>query len=151
MGPSPQPPKESAPNKHLSFQQLEACFASLPNAIVVWDWTGKILFLNTAAYTLFEVPASDSWVGMSAQQFFQRYEWWDEQQRPFVFAPWLLDQTTLKEETGSCFSDPQPFVLGLPSHRKVFLELLCSLVLGADPKPIGRFSVFHEEDQMASV
>ena len=143
MGPSPQPPEESAPNKHLLLQQLEACFALFPDAIVVWDWTGKILFLNTAACTLFEVPTSDSWVGMSAQQFLQRYEWWDEQQRPFDVALWLLDQTTLKKETASCISDPQTLVLGLPSHRKMFLELRCSPVLGADRQPFGMLSVFH--------
>ncbi|MBO0791565.1 MAG: PAS domain-containing protein, partial [Ktedonobacteraceae bacterium] len=58
---------QNSPQSAASAQQLEAYFASLPDAIMVWDRVGKTLFLNAAALTLFEVQASDSWVGTSAQ------------------------------------------------------------------------------------
>src|SRR5258708_4122600 len=143
MSRNPKPPAESAQQEWMSSQQLEACFAPLPEAVVVWERGGKILSFNAAALSLFEVRASGSFVGTSAQQFFQHYTWWDEQQRPFILAPWLLDLTTLKDEAASR-SCEQTLVLGLPSHRKVFLELRCSPVLDADQQPIGMLLVFHE-------
>ncbi|GHO68246.1 hypothetical protein KSC_071380 [Ktedonobacter sp. SOSP1-52] len=89
-------PVPSAFQKSMSLRHLEAYFVSLPDAIMVWDRAGKLLFLNAAALTFFEVQVSDPWFGASAQQFLQRYEWCDEQQRPFSFPPCLLDLTTFK-------------------------------------------------------
>lgn len=143
MGQNSQNPAESAPQERISSQQLSVYLASFPDAIVVWDREGKIRFLNAAACTLFEVQASDALVGTPAQQFFQRYVWSDEQQRPFFFAPWLLDPASVQEETVPR-SYEQILVLGLPSRRTVCLELRCSLVLDADQLRLGIISVFHE-------
>jgi signal transduction histidine kinase len=138
---TPQPTPPSAFQPLMSFRQLEAAFASLPDAIMVWDQAGKILFLNTAALTLFEVQASDTWFGASAQQFLQRYTWYDEQQRPFSFAPWLLDLTP-KSDAIASFPYEQTLVLASPSHLQVFLELRCSLVLDGE-LPTGVLASFH--------
>ncbi|GHO63508.1 hypothetical protein KSC_024000 [Ktedonobacter sp. SOSP1-52] len=143
MGQNPKPPAESTQKERISSQQLESLCASLPDAIVAWDWAGKILSLNAAALTLFEVQDSSTFVGTSTQQFLQRYTWHDEQQRPFFFPSWLLAPTTHKEATTSR-SYEQTLVLGLPSHRKVFLEMRCSLVRDAKQQPRGMLSVFHE-------
>ncbi|GHO58662.1 ATP-binding protein [Ktedonobacter robiniae] len=122
--------------------QLDVYFASLADAIMVWDRAGKLIFLNAAALTLFEAQASDAWLGTSAQQLFQRYEWCDEQQRPFSFPPWLLDLTTLKKEA-AFFPYEQTLVLVLPSQHKACLELRCSLVRDGQQRPIGVLSAFH--------
>src|SRR5690348_11461473 len=126
----------SAQQQQISSQLLEAYFTSLPDAIMVWDRAGKILFLTTAALALFEIQDRAPWFGTSAQQFLQRYVWGDEQQRSFSFAPWLLNLTTFTEETVS-FPYEQTLLLVLPSHRQVFLELRCSLVLDGQQPPLG--------------
>lgn len=90
MGEHPQQSAASRPREPLSFSQLDRCFASLPEAIVVWDQAGMIRSLNAAACTLFEVTATDV-VGTSVGQFLGRYSWWDEQHQPFFFASSLLD------------------------------------------------------------
>jgi signal transduction histidine kinase len=143
MSQNSQQPAGLAQQEQMSAQQLERCFASLPDAVVVWDRAGKILSLNAAACTLFEIRADGSWLGTPSQQFLQRYTWWDEQQQPFCFAPWLLDLTALPEEAAAR-SYEQTVVLGLPSERRVVLELRCSAVLDAELQPIGMLSVFHE-------
>jgi signal transduction histidine kinase len=142
MNQNAQQSTESVNKERMSSQQLEAYFAPFPDAIVMWDQAGKILYLNTAALALFEVQASDTSVGISSQEFLRRYTWWDEQQRPFFFSPWLLNPTPLKEEVASRPYE-QTLVLGLPSHRKVFLELHCSLLRDAELQVIGMLSVFH--------
>ncbi|MBO0784397.1 MAG: PAS domain-containing protein [Ktedonobacteraceae bacterium] len=133
---------QNSPQSAASAQQLEAYFASLPDAIMVWDRTGKMLFLNAAALRLFEVQDTDPWVGTSAQQFLRRYTWCDEQHRSFSFAPWLLNLTTVTEETVS-FPYEQTLLLVLPSHHQLFLELRCSLVRDSQQPPIGVLAAFH--------
>ena len=133
---------QSEPQKPRSSQQPDAYVASSPDAILVWDRAGKILLLNAAALALFEVQAADAWLGASAQQFLQRYTWCDEQQRPFSFAPWLLDLTTFKEEAAS-FPYEQTLVLALPSRHQMLLDLRCALVLDGEPQPTGVLAVFH--------
>jgi signal transduction histidine kinase len=142
MGHKPPRSASSAQQNQMSFQQLEAYVASFPDAILVWDRAGKIRFLNAAAQTLFEIQASDAWLGTSAQQFLQHYAWCDEQHRPFSFAPWLLDLTTTKEKPAS-FPDEQSLVLALPSRHRVLLELRCALVRDGQQQPIGVLAAFH--------
>jgi signal transduction histidine kinase len=137
MSQSPKPP-ESRDDEQRALQQLEA----LPDAIVAWDREGTLLSLNAAARTLFDVPASDSWEGMSAQQFLQHATWCDEQHRPFFFAPWLLHLAS--RDAAAARSSEHTLVLGLPSHRKVFLEVRGSQVLDVEQQVIGILSVFHE-------
>lgn len=142
MGQNAPQPVPSASQKSMALRHLEAYFASLPNAIMVWDRAGKLLFLNAAALTLFDAQPSASWLGTSAQQFLQRYEWYDEQQRPFSFPPWLLDLTTFKEETAS-FPYEQTLVLAHPSQHQACLELRCSLVFDGEPQPTGVLASFQ--------
>lgn len=142
MGQNAPQPVPSALQKSMSLRHLEAYFASLPDAIMVWDRAGKLLFLNAAVLTLFEIQASDPWFGASTQQFLQRYAWYDEQQRPFSFPPWLLDLTTFKEETAS-FPYEQTLVLAHLSQHQVCLELRCSLVFDGQQQPTGVLASFH--------
>lgn len=83
MGQNAPQPVPSTFQKSMSLRHLEAYLASLPDAIMVWDRAGKLLFRNAAALTLLEIQDADAWLDTSAQQFLQRYEWYDEQQRPF--------------------------------------------------------------------
>ncbi|GHO47134.1 sensor histidine kinase [Ktedonospora formicarum] len=116
----------------------------------MWDRAGKLLFLNVAALTLFEVQDSAPWCGTSTQQFLQRYTWCDEQQRSFSFPLWLLSLTTLKQEAVPLPYE-QTLVLTHPSDHQICLELRCSLVFdGLQPTGVlASFQVMTSRYQKA--
>jgi hypothetical protein len=78
------------PEERGASPQREAAFASLPDVALACDQDGKLLCMNAASLKLFEVSSARPWLGISSQEFLQRYEWCDEQQRPAFLAPWRL-------------------------------------------------------------
>ena len=58
---------------------LEKVFDTFPESIIISDLDGKIMYLNTAAFRLFEVSSEACYKGASFQQFLQSYQMDDRQ------------------------------------------------------------------------
>ncbi|WP_157506343.1 hypothetical protein [Ktedonobacter racemifer] len=122
--------------------QLEAVFASLPDAALACDRDGKLPCMNGAALKLFEVSSTRPWLGTPYREFLQRYEWYNELHHPTFPAPWLLKPDSNAAEASHTYE--QTLMLSLPSGRKTLLELRCSSLLDAELQMSGMVSLFHE-------
>lgn len=65
-------------------QQLEAIFASMTDAVLVYDCAGNILFASSAAHEIFPLQAQQKWGAQPGQKQPFRYTFWDEQGRPLA-------------------------------------------------------------------
>ena len=123
--------------------QLETIFASIPDGIIVFDLKGKILRMNPAVQTLFELAASENFYrGTSYYQFMRRYKIRDENQQFISWKHWPISRII----RGDIISGPQEdtIMIRVPSRGNVYVTISCAPVLDSQHHRIGAICVFHD-------
>jgi len=123
-------------------QQLACSFESFPDGAIACDGEGQIVGINTAARKLFEVASEGLYRGRDYQEFLHRYTIGDEPQRAIALEPWLM--SLLIDEEAASSQQEEATMLQLPSGRKVYVTIRCSLVLDAQQHAVGTVYVFHD-------
>lgn len=121
---------------------LEDAFTSFPDAIILWNGSGRILRMNAAAHKLFEVSSEQPCQGVSSQQFLQHYQICDEQNQPVPLKGRLPN--VLLTEGHDPGMQEQLIFLEVPSGQKISLNVRCSPLLNAQHQAVGTISIFHE-------
>src|SRR6266851_2909886 len=85
----------------LLANQLEGIFETLGESVIACDCEGKILHINAAALTLFEVASASLCRGKCCQQFLHSYQIGDEQPPALSLEPWLMSLFSDGEEATS--------------------------------------------------
>ena len=114
--------------------QLETIFASIPDGIIVFDLKGKILRMNPAVQTLFELAASENFYrGTSYYQFMRRYKIRDENQQFISWKHWPISRII----RGDIISGPQEdtIMIRVPSRGNVYVTISCAPVLDFTAPP----------------
>ncbi|EFH87795.1 putative PAS/PAC sensor protein [Ktedonobacter racemifer DSM 44963] len=117
------PAEESVPHSrplhgaHKPLNRVEALWESFPDGLIACDRNQKIVRINTAACTLFEVTSEAQCQGRDYQQFLTHYIRSDEQS-PFVASGQWLMNLVLAGRAGASTPE-QTLLLDLPSGRKV--------------------------------
>jgi signal transduction histidine kinase len=124
------------------MNQSEAILEALPDNIIACDREGKIVRINAAARKLFEVPSEALCRGTDYQQFLQRYQQGDEQQRPNVPEQWLTN-LVIDEEAASS-SPKHILLLQVPSGRKAYVTLWCVPICDAQQHLSETIYAFHD-------
>ncbi|HEX4204258.1 MAG TPA: ATP-binding protein [Ktedonobacteraceae bacterium] len=130
------------------MNQSEAILEALPDSVIACDREGKILRINAAARTLFEVPSEAVCRGTDYQQFLQHYEPGDArdardaQQRP-TFPGQCLMSLAMDEEAASR-SPEHTLLLQMPSGRTVYVNLWCVPVCDAQQHLRETVYAFHD-------
>jgi GAF domain/PAS domain len=138
--------QQAAQEAILLANQLEALFETLGESVIACDREGKIVHINAAALTLFEVASASLCRGTGFQQFLHSYQRGEEQPPALSLEPWLM----------SLFSDGEQatgqqeaiMVLQVPSGRKVYAKMRCFSVSlptpDAQQPAVATISVFHD-------
>lgn len=115
--------QQAAQEAKLLANQLEGIFETLGESVIACDPEGKILHINAAALTLFEVASATLCRGTGCQQFLHSYQRGDEQPPALSLEPWLLSLISDGEETTG--QQEAIMVLQVPSGRKVYAHMRC--------------------------
>ncbi len=107
----------------LLANQLEGIFETLGEGVIACDREGKILHINAAALTLFEVASASFCRGTYCQQFLHSYQIGAEQPPALSLEPWLMSLFSDGEETTG--QQEAIIVLQVPSGRKVYAKMRC--------------------------
>jgi hypothetical protein len=99
---------------------VEAIWESFPDGLIACDRNQKIVRINAAARTLFEVGSATQCQGRDYQQFLTSYIRSDEQPPLVSSEQWPLN-SALAGETGAGL--PAQALLHLPSGRKVLVRV----------------------------
>ena len=130
----------------LLANQLEGIFETLGESVIACDREGKILHINAAALTLFEVASASLCRGTGYQQFLHSYQRGDEQPPALSLEPWLMSLFSDGEEATS--QQESIIVLQVPSGRKVYAKMRCLSVSlptpDAQQQAIATIYVFHD-------
>src|SRR5260221_993864 len=130
----------------LLANQLEGIFETLGESVIACDREGKILHINAAALTLFEVASASLCRGTGYQQFLHSYQRGDEQPPALSLEPWLMSLFSDGEEATS--QQESIIVLQVPSGRKVYAKmrrLSVSLpTTDAQQHAVATIYVFHD-------
>ena len=130
----------------LLANQLEGIFETLAESVIACDREGKILHINAAALTLFEVASASLCRGTGCQQFLHSYHIGDEQPPALSLEPWLMSLVSDGEETTG--QQEAIMVLQVPSGRKVYAKMRCLSVSlptpDAQQQAIATIYVFHD-------
>src|SRR5258708_4231105 len=130
----------------LLANQLEGIFETLGESVVACDREGKILHINAAALTLFEVASASLCRGTGYQQFLHSYQRGDEQPPALSLEPWLMSLFSDGEEATS--QQEAIIVLQVPSGRKVYAKMRCLSVslptVDAQDQAGATIYVFHD-------
>src|SRR5258708_12243816 len=130
----------------LLANQLEGIFETLGESVIACDREGKILHINAAALTLFEVASASRCRETCCQQFLHSYQIGDEQPPALSLEPWLMSLISDGEEaTGQ---QEAIIALQVPSGRKVYAKLRCLSVSLPMPaavhQAVATIYVFHD-------
>ena len=130
----------------LLANQLEGIFETLGESVIACDREGKILHINAAALTLFEVASASLCRGTCCQQFLHSYQIGDEQPPALSLEPWLMSLFSDGEEATS--QQEAIIVLQVPSGRKVYAKMRCLSVSlptpDAQQQAVATIYVFHD-------
>lgn len=128
----------------LRCQQLEEIFASLPENIMVCDSKGKILRLNAAASTLFDVPFKHQYQGEDYQEFLAPYLRC-QQKQPIPPEFWLKHPERMEETS----AQPAETILTLqvPSGRQSMVRVSHAPAYDEQQRIWGIIYIFHELSQ----
>src|SRR5712692_7449421 len=130
----------------LLANQLEGIFETLGESVIACDREGKILHINAAALTLFEVASASLCRGTGYQQFLHSYQRGDEQPPALSLEPWLMSLFSDGEEATS--QQESIIVLQVPSGRKVYAKMRCLSVSLPTPdaqhQAVATIYVFHD-------
>lgn len=124
------------------INQLEAVFASIPNGVIVYDLEGKILRMNPAALTLFEIVSENLYKGKSYRQFVRRYQMRDEKQQPIQLRHWRINRL-IRGDT-ALGAQEAIVMIRLPSGRSIYVIISCASVFGSQGQQMGTVCVFHD-------
>jgi signal transduction histidine kinase len=130
----------------LLANQLEDIFETLGESVIACDREGKILHINAAALTLFEVASASLCRGTYCQQFLHSYQRGDEHPPALSLEPWLMSLVSDREETTGQQEDIM--VLQVPSGRKVYAQMRClsvgSPMPAAQQPAVATIYAFHD-------
>src|SRR5258708_37909778 len=130
----------------LLANQLEGIFETLGESVIACDREGKILHINAAALTLFEVVSASLCRGTGFQQFLHSYQISDEHPPTLSLEPWLMSLLSDREETTG--QQEAIMVLQVPSGRKVYAKMRCLSVSfpmpDAQHQAVATIYVFHD-------
>ncbi len=130
----------------LLANQLEGIFETLGESVIACDGEGKILHINAAALTLFEVASASLCRGTGCQQFLHSYQRGEEQPPALSLEPWLMSLFNDGEETTG--QQEAIMVLQVPSGRKVYAKMRCLSVSFPTPdaqqQAVATIYVFHD-------
>jgi len=130
----------------LLANQLEGIFETLGESIIACDGEGKILHINAAALTLFEVASASLCRGTGCQQFLHAYQRGEEQPPALSLEPWLMSLLSDGEETTG--QQEAIMVLQVPSGRKVYAKMRCFSVSFPTPdaqqQAVATVYAFHD-------
>ena len=118
------------------FNYLENVFEAFSDAVIIYDQSEMIMYMNTSAFTFFEVPSEANYRGMSFQQFCHRYGIFDKPPQATFPMGWLMD--LFMSEVG------KTIFLHLPSGREIFVALLSAPLHDAQQQTIGTVLFFYE-------
>ncbi|GHO94598.1 hypothetical protein KSF_046460 [Reticulibacter mediterranei] len=121
--------------------QLEAVFASIPNGVIVYDLEGKILRMNPAALTLFEIASENLYRRKSYRQFVRRYQIRDENQQPISLKHWEINRVIRGDTALGAQEDT--VMVHLPSGRSIYVIISCAPVFDSQRHQMGTVCVFH--------
>ncbi len=119
---------------------FKAVFSSMLDAVVVYDPAWKVLHMNTAALTLFEVRAETSYVGMSYDQFMQSCDVFDEQLQPYSLE--RMQRVASGEEGMS--AKTSDVIVRFPSGRELQLSTSYTPVVDQQGQMSGHVCVFRD-------
>src|SRR5260221_2134834 len=110
--------------------QREGIFEALAESVIACGREGKILHINAAALTLFEVASASLCRGTGCQQFLHSYQRGDEQPPALSLEPWLMSLVSDGEET----TGQQEAIIVLRSEEHTselqsHSDLVCRLLL----------------------
>src|SRR5579859_6854476 len=105
----------------LLANQLEGIFETLGESVIACDREGKILHINVAALTLFEVASASLCRGTGCQQFLHSYQRGEEQPPALSLEPWLMSLFSDGEATPG--QQEAIMVLQVPSGRKIYAKM----------------------------
>src|SRR6266567_318545 len=141
--------QQAVQEARLLANQLEGIFETLAESVIACDREGKILHINAAALTLFEVASASFCRGTYCQQFLHSYQIGAEQPPALSLEPWLMNLFSDGEETTG--QQEAIIVLQVPSGRKVYAKLRCLSVdfpMPAAQQPaVATIYVFHDTTQ----
>jgi signal transduction histidine kinase len=138
--------QQAVQEARLLANQLEAIFETLGESVIACDREGKILHINAAALTLFEVTSASLCRGICCQQFLHSYQIGDEHPPALSLEPWLMSLVSDREEaTGQ---QEAIIALQVPSGRKVYAKMRRFSVSfpmpAAQQQAIATIYVFHD-------
>src|SRR5260370_1130184 len=138
--------KQALQQAILVAKQLQAIYEALKERDNPRDRFGKILHINAAALTLFEVASASVCRGTGCQQFLHSYQIGDEQPPALSLEPWLMSLFSDGEEATS--QQEAIIVLQVPSGRKVYAKMRCLSVSlptpDAQQQAVATIYVFHD-------
>ena len=138
--------QQAAQEAILLANQLEGIFETLGESVIACDREGKILHINAAALTLFEVASASLCRGTGCQQFLHAYQRGEEQPPALSLEPWLMSLISDGEETTG--QQEAIMVLQVPSGRKVYAHMRCFSVSfpmpDAQQQAVATIYVFHD-------
>jgi signal transduction histidine kinase len=130
----------------LLANQLEGIFETLGESVIACDRAGKLVHINAAALTLFEVASASLCRGTGFQQFLHAYHIGAEHPPALSLEPWLMSLFSDGEETTG--QQEAIMVLQVPSGRKVYAKMRCFSVSFPTPdaqqQAVGTIYVFHD-------
>ena len=130
----------------LLANQLEGIFETWGESVIACDREEKIVHLNAAARTLFEVASATLCRGTGYQQFLQSYQRGDEHPPALALEPWLMSLLSDAAETSG--QQEAIMVLQVPSGRQVYAHMRCFPVSLPTPdaqRPaVATIYVFHD-------
>src|SRR5258708_21041848 len=138
--------QQAAQEAILLANQLEGIFETLRESVIACDREGKILHINAAALTLFEVASASVWRGTGCQQFLHSYQRGEEQPPALSLEPWLMSLISDGEETTG--QQVGIMVMQVPSGGRVYAHMRCLSVSfpmpDAQQKAVATIYVFQD-------
>lgn len=135
-------PKEERHEVMEPASQLEAVFVSMPNGVMVYDLEGKILRMNPAALTLFEIASENLYKGKSYRQFVRRYKIHDEKQHSISLKHWKISRVIRGDTALGAQEDT--VMIRLPSGQSMYVTISCAPVFDPQHHQLGTVCVFHD-------
>ncbi|GHO56400.1 ATP-binding protein [Ktedonobacter robiniae] len=139
-------PLRITPHDQMQLHQLKAIWESFPEGLIACDHNQKVVRINAAARTLFEVGSEAQCQGRDYQQFLTSYIRSDEQPPCAPSEQWLMN-LALAGTTGAGL--PEQMLLHLPSGRKISVTVRTFPVSAQGHDTEETVSIFHCGDEIS--